>query len=65
MGAISAVLGLLRCGDHVICSDDIYGGTYQIFDQLLPRFGITTSFLDFYDLGNLEKCITPKTKVSN
>lgn len=63
IGAITAVLGLLKCGEHVIVSDDIYGGTNQIMTQLASRFGITTSFVDFYNYDKLHETITPKTKV--
>lgn len=64
MGAITAVLGLIKSGEHVIVSDDIYGGTNKLFTQLASRFGITTSFVDFYDYDKLRKAITPKTKVN-
>ena len=47
MAAIDSCLKLLESGDHVICSDDVYGGTYRLFDQLLVNYGIRFSFIDF------------------
>lgn len=63
IGAISAVLGLLKSGDHIICSDDIYGQTSQLFCLLGSKFGLKTSFVDFCDPKKLQACITPMTKV--
>lgn len=63
IGAISAVLGLLKCGDHIVVSDDVYGGTNQLLTQIATRFGIGTSFVDFYDYNKLQEAITSRTKV--
>lgn len=62
IGAIMAAVSLLKQGDHVLCSDDIYGGTTQLLLQIVPRFGICTSHLDLTNLSNVEEAITPKTK---
>ena len=53
----------LEAGDHVVCSDDVYGGTFRLFDKVFKRQGLTFSFVDLSDLANLEKAITPKTKM--
>ena len=53
----------LDAGDHVVCSDDVYGGTFRLFDKVFKRQGLTFSFVDLSDLSNLEKAITPKTKM--
>ena len=63
MAAIDSCLKLLESGDHVICSDDVYGGTYRLFDQLLVNYGIRFSFIDTSFPEHVEKAITPDTKM--
>nr|XP_023025191.1 putative cystathionine gamma-lyase 2 [Leptinotarsa decemlineata] len=64
LGAITAVAaGLLKCGDHIVCTDDVYGGTSRLFYEMLPPLGIKTSFVDFCDMKNVEEAITPRTKL--
>ena len=55
-------LTLLKSGDHILSSNSLYGGTYNLFNITLPRFGITTSFVDPSDLNNFTKNILPNTK---
>jgi cystathionine beta-lyase/cystathionine gamma-synthase len=57
------VLHLLSPGDHVIVGDDVYGGTFRIFDRIMKPLGLSASFVDMSDLGNVKKAITPKTKL--
>jgi cystathionine beta-lyase/cystathionine gamma-synthase len=61
--ATTNVLHLLAPGDHVVCGDDVYGGTFRIFDRIMKPFGITASFVDMRDLDNVRKAFTPKTKL--
>ncbi|MDE0574625.1 MAG: aminotransferase class I/II-fold pyridoxal phosphate-dependent enzyme [Candidatus Poseidoniales archaeon] len=64
MAAISTVLmGLLSKGDHVVANPDIYGGTYGLMTQELPRFGIDVSMADVRDPQSYEAAITPSTKI--
>lgn len=51
--ATSAVMHLLKTGDRVICSDDVYGGTYRLFDKVFRRLGITFDFVDLTDPKHL------------
>ncbi len=53
----------LEAGDHVVCSDDVYGGTFRLFDKVFKKMGLSFSFVDLADVANLEKAITPKTKM--
>jgi cystathionine gamma-lyase len=53
----------LEAGDHVVCSDDVYGGTFRLFDKVFKKQGLSFTFVDLSDLSNLEKAITPKTKM--
>lgn len=63
MAAIStALLGLLRSGDEVLCSAAIYGGTFHILEDLLPRFGISHRFLTLGDLAAPAQVFGPATK---
>ncbi|MFO7713534.1 aminotransferase class I/II-fold pyridoxal phosphate-dependent enzyme [Desulfosarcina sp.] len=64
MSAIScALLQLCRSGDHIVSSDTIYGGSHALFGELLPQFGISTSFVNPADTAAFEKAITPNTRV--
>lgn len=63
MAAIDSCLKLLKSGDHVICSDDVYGGTYRLFDQLLVNYGIRFSFIDTSFPDQVEKAITSDTRM--
>jgi methionine-gamma-lyase len=64
MAAISAAIEqLMPEGGHLVCSRTIYGGTYALFQNLLPRRGIQVTFVDPNDLGAFEKAITPQTRV--
>ncbi|MDQ0661207.1 bifunctional cystathionine gamma-lyase/homocysteine desulfhydrase [Paenibacillus sp. W2I17] len=62
MAAIHAVLSLLETGDHVILTDDVYGGTYRIFTKVLNRLGIESTFVDTTSLQALEQALQSNTK---
>lgn len=62
MAAIHAVLSLLKTGDHVILTDDVYGGTYRIFTKVLSRLGIESTFVDTTSLQALEQALQSNTK---
>jgi cystathionine gamma-synthase/cystathionine gamma-lyase len=63
MAATTAVLGLLSAGDHVVVSDDLYGGTYRLFADVLARFGLAFSYVDMADLEAVRAVVTPATKL--
>lgn len=64
LGATTTLtMALLNPGDHVIMGDDVYGGTFRLFDKVLKRFGIQASFVDMTDIKNVEAAITPKTRM--
>lgn len=64
MAAISsAMLQLCSAGDEIVAAHTIYGGTYALFKNVLPRFGINTKFVDIRDLNEVRSAITEKTKV--
>jgi cystathionine gamma-lyase len=61
--ATSAVIMCLSAGDHVVAADDLYGGTFRLFDKVFSRLGITFSFVDMTDVENTKKAITDNTKL--
>jgi cystathionine gamma-lyase len=61
--ATDMLMHLLDAGDHVIASDDMYGGTFRLFDKVFKRQGLSFSFVDMRDPKNVEAAITPKTKM--
>ena len=64
LAAETAILmGLLRSGDHVVASDDLYGGTKRLFNKVLSEFGISASYADVLDTAAFERAITPKTRM--
>lgn len=64
MAATSTVLELLDSGDHIIAMDDIYGGTYRLFERVRKRSaGLDFSFVDMTDLSAFEAAIRPETKM--
>jgi methionine-gamma-lyase len=64
MSAISCtLLQLCQHGDHIVSSDTIYGGTHALLSELLPQFGITTTFVDPTDPAAFERAITKQTRV--
>jgi len=63
MAATSAILSLLRPGDHVLACDDLYGGSYRIFEKVLRPTGITISYVDARDVAAYAAAIRPETKL--
>ena len=63
MAAISALVTMLKTGDHVICGSNVYGGTPRLFNQIVAHYGIDFSYVDTTDPANVSKAITPKTKL--
>lgn len=59
----TALLTLLKAGDHIVSSNSLYGGTYNLFKNTLPRFGITTTFVDPSDPANFTKAAKENTRV--
>ncbi len=59
MAAISAVLMIFKSGDHLIVSDDLYGGTYRIFEKIFRQFGLSATYADTTDLGAVRDAVIP------
>ncbi len=63
MSAISTITQMLNAGDHIICSDDVYGGTFRLFDKVLKKFNLEFDFIDLTSLQSLERYIKNTTKL--
>ena len=62
LAAITATLFLLRPGDHLVVSEDLYGGTYRLLEQVFATYGLSASYADTSDRGAVEASITPATR---
>jgi cystathionine gamma-lyase/cystathionine beta-lyase len=63
MAAEATVIHLLKAGDHVISGDDVYGGTYRLFQDVMCDFGLEFSFLRMNDRRRIEEAIRPNTRM--
>ncbi len=62
MGALDSIMKLFRAGDHVICAENVYGGTFRLFDKVLQHFGLTFSYVDTRDPQRVEDAMTAATR---
>ncbi len=63
MAAISALVAMLRAGDHVICSHNVYAGTVRLFNQIVSHYGIEIEYVDTSNLDAVAAAIKPNTKL--
>jgi cystathionine gamma-lyase len=63
LATTDAIMHTLKSGDHVLCCDDVYGGTFRIFDKVFKRLGIEYSFVDLGDLKKAEAAFRPNTRM--
>src|SRR5580700_2992504 len=63
MAAINAVACMLKSGDHMVCGNDLYGGTPRLFNQVLTGFGLEFSYVDTSDAENVERAIRKNTRM--
>ncbi len=61
MGCIDSIMKLFRGGDHIICAENVYGGTFRLFDRILAHYGLRFSFVDARDAQRLEDARTDRT----
>lgn len=60
---LTTVMGLLKAGDHVVCSRSVFGAVITLFEKNLGRFGLQTTFVDATDLSAWEKAVQPNTRM--
>jgi len=63
MAAIHAIVSTLKSGDHLVCGNDLYGGTPRLFNQVMADFGLEFSYVDTSDAGNVERALRPNTRM--
>ena len=63
MAAIGAIATLLSQGDHVIVTDNTYGGTFRLFERVLTRYGLRFSYVDTGEIAAVEAAVTPATRM--
>ena len=62
MGCVDSLMKLFRAGDHVVCGENVYGGTFRLFDKILKNFGMEFAFVDTRDPKNIEAAMTKQTR---
>src|SRR3954452_24448892 len=63
MAAIGAIATMLKSGDHVVVSDNTYGGTFRLFDKVLTRYALSFAYVDTSRLEDVERAFTPATRM--
>src|SRR5436305_10679195 len=63
MAAETAILSLLSAGDHLVACDDLYGGSYRIFERIMRRYNVETSYVTAGNIAEYERAIRPNTKL--
>jgi cystathionine gamma-lyase len=63
LAATDAIMHMLKTGDHVVVGDDVYGGTFRIFDKVFRKMGLEFTFVDTSDLAKAEAAFRPNTRV--
>lgn len=61
--AITTLMHVLKAGDHVVCTDNLYGGSYRLFENILTDHGLSFSFVNSSDIATLKSAIKPETKM--
>jgi cystathionine gamma-lyase len=59
---VDSIMKLFRAGDHVVCAENVYGGTFRLFDRILQNFGMTFTFVDPRDPQRIADAVTPATR---
>jgi cystathionine beta-lyase/cystathionine gamma-synthase len=63
MAAINAITSMLKAGDHIVAGHNLYGGTPRLFNQVLVNFGLTFTYVDTSDAGNVERAFQKNTRL--
>jgi cystathionine beta-lyase/cystathionine gamma-synthase len=61
VGCVDSIMKLFRAGDHVICGENVYGGTFRLFDRILQHLGLSFSYVDARDPQRIEDAVTERT----
>ncbi|HUR93958.1 MAG TPA: PLP-dependent transferase [Gemmatimonadales bacterium] len=63
LAALDTILKLLRSGDHVVCGENVYGGTHRLMERIYGELGLRFTFVDMREVGNVERALTPATRL--
>ena len=63
LAALDTVLKLLRSGDHVVCGENVYGGTHRLMERIYGELGLRFTFVDMREVGNVERAVTAATRL--
>jgi cystathionine gamma-lyase len=63
LAALDTVLKLFKAGDHIVCGENVYGGSHRLMDRIYSNLGLKVSFVDMRDVGNIERALTPATRM--
>ena len=62
MGCLDSIMKLFRAGDHIVCGENVYGGTFRLFDKILRHMGLSFTYVDTRDPQRVEDAMTPATR---
>jgi cystathionine beta-lyase/cystathionine gamma-synthase len=63
LAALDAVLKLFQAGDHIVCGENVYGGSHRLMERIYGNLGLQVSFVDMRDIGNIERALTGSTRM--
>jgi cystathionine beta-lyase/cystathionine gamma-synthase len=63
LAALDAVLKLLNSGDHIVCGENVYGGSHRLIERIYGNLGIKVTFVDMREVANIERALTPATRL--
>ncbi|MEO6696352.1 MAG: PLP-dependent aspartate aminotransferase family protein [Ignavibacteria bacterium] len=63
MAAVQVLISMFKPGDHVICTNNVYGGTYRLFEQVIKNYGVEFSYVDTSNFDELQKSVKENTKL--
>src|SRR5918997_2680410 len=63
LAALDAVLKLLKAGDHLVCGENVYGGSHRLMERIYAGLGLTFSFVDMRDVAAIERALMPATRM--
>jgi cystathionine gamma-lyase len=63
MGCLDSIMKLFRSGDHIVCGENVYGGSFRLFDRLLQNFGLRFTYVDTRDPQRIADAMTPETRL--
>ncbi len=62
MGCLDSIMKLFRAGDHIVCAENVYGGTFRLFDRILKHMGLSFTYVDTSDPQRVDEVMTPATR---